>query len=346
MRSLLTAITSALFLSAALPAMADTPAGGIGGVAVNPANDTILAAGDSRAIYVLDRATMQVKERIYTGTTIVWMTYNADGSMVFTRDTDGTLEARDSATLDRKWSVDRTEGVDYAPISNQLAYVKRDRKNGVLTVLNAADFTEIGKHDLGEMSPIHVAMSPEGLRAVVLSRSEKRESEEKDRASSEMKGIVRSKYNQEHDQRGAKIATVDLLLGKVDVFESWYKSDHIKDMRVSPSSAFVLSYTDEMAQISPDGSVEIIDSGARNHYGAGMTPGMDAIISGSLKSITVKPLASDAAQVFKLDDLPGWPEYVIRFTNAPDGKIIAGTTAYRLIELDPAAGSVNVHPVN
>ena len=346
MRSMLTAAATALLLSTATIATADTPAGGIGGVAVNPANDTVLVAGDTRTIYVLDRTNMQVQNRVYVGTTIVWMAYNADGTMVFTRDTDGKLDVRDAISLEVKWSVDRTEGVDYAPISNQLAYIKRDRKNGVLTVLNAADFTEIGKHDLGEMSPNHVAMSPEGLRAVVMSRSEKRESEEKDRASSDLKGIIRSKYNQEHDQRGAKIATVDLLLGQVSVVESWYKSDNIKDMRVSPSTAYVLSYTDEMAQIATDGTVEIIDSGARNHYGAGTTPGMDAIVSGSLKSITVKPLASDAAQVFKLDDLPGWPEYVIRFTNTPDGKILAGTTAYRLIELDPAAGAVKAHPVN
>jgi len=325
MRRMLSAGLSALLLSVAMPAVADTPAGGIGGVAVNPANDTVLVAGDTRTIYVLDRATLEVTNRVYVGTTIVWMAYNADGSLVFTRDTDGTLEARDAASLQRKWSIDRTEGVDYAPISNQLVYIKRERKNGVLTLLNAADFTEINKIDLGEMSPNHVAMSSEGLRAVVISRSEKRESEEKARASSDMKGIVRSKFNQENDQRGAKIATVDLLLGKADVIESWYKSDNIKDMRVSPSEAYVLSYSDEMAKISADGTVEIIDSGARNHYGAGMTPAMDAIVSGSLKSITVKPLASDAAQVFKLDDLPGWPEYVIRFTNTPDGKILAGT---------------------
>lgn len=346
MRRMLSAGLSALLLSIAAPAIADTPAGGIGGVAVNPANDTVLVAGDTRTIYVLDRATLEVTNRVYVGTTIVWMTYNADGSLVFTRDTDGTLEARDAASLQRKWTVDRTEGVDYAPISNQLVYIKRDSKNGVLTLLNAADFTEINKIDLGEMSPNHVAMSPEGLRAVVISRSEKRESEEKDRASSDLKGIVRSKFNQEHDQRGAKIVTVDLLLGNAEAVESWYKSDNIKDMRVSPTEAFVLSYTNEMARIAADGSAEIIDSGARNHYGAGMTPGMDAIVSGSLKSITLKPLDSDAAQVFKLDDLPGWPEYVIRFTNTPDGKILAGTTAYRIIELDPAAGAVKAMPVN
>ena len=53
-------------------AMADAPAGGIGGLAVSPDGSTILVAADSRAIYVLDPATMEVKNRVYTGSTTVW----------------------------------------------------------------------------------------------------------------------------------------------------------------------------------------------------------------------------------------------------------------------------------
>ena len=323
-----------------MPALADSPAGGIGGLALSPDGTTLLAAGDTRTIYALDPATLNVTKRIYSKTTVVWMTYRSDGQAVFTRDTDGTLTAWDANTFAELWSQTRTEGVDYAPLTNQLAYIKRERRNGHLVIVDAASFQEKARHDLGEMSPRSVGISPEGARAVVISYSEKRESEEKKRPDSSMKGVEKVIYQQEHNQRGAKIAQVDLLLGQVSVTDSWYKSDNVKKLAVTASGAHVLSYGQEVASIAPDSTVTILDPGARIRYGAAMTAAGDGIVSGSMREITVKQLGSDAAQVFKLDQLPGWPEYVIRFVTAPNGKIYGATTAYRVIEVDTASGAV------
>ncbi|MEM7191098.1 MAG: hypothetical protein AAF439_15915, partial [Pseudomonadota bacterium] len=86
----------ALAFSTTLYAVADTPAGGIGGLAVSPDGGTILAAGDTRVIYQIDPQNMAVTRRIYTGTTVVWMTYSIDGSAIFVRDTSGLLQALDA----------------------------------------------------------------------------------------------------------------------------------------------------------------------------------------------------------------------------------------------------------
>lgn len=345
MKKLLLRTLTAFTIAFAPTAFADTPAGGIGGLAMSPDGTMLLAAGDTRTIYALNPQTLEVTNRIYAQSTIVWMTYRNDGQVVFTRDTDGTITALDANSFQVLWTQTRTEGVDYAPLTNQLAYIKRERRNGMLVIVDGATFAQKAQHDLGEMSPRAIGISPEGARAVVISYSEKRESEEKKRPGNDLKGVEKEIYRQQNDQRGAKIAQVDLLLGKVDVAQSWYKSDNIKKLAVTAAGAHVLSYGAEVASLTAGGEVEIIDAGARYRYGAAMTANGDGIVSGSMREITVKTLASDAAQVFKLDQLPGWPEYVIRFATSPDGKIYGATTAYRVIEIDPASGAVRSAPI-
>ena len=326
-------------------ATADVPAGGIGGLAVSPDGATILVAGDSRAIYVLDPTSMEVKNRVHTGTTVVWMTFRQDGKAFFMRDTSGLLSAHDAGTFERLWSVDRTETVDYALPANLLTFTVREQRDYVAKVIDATSFQEKGTYPLGEkFYPGAQGISLDGLKTVVLSRSEKRESEEKKRADSSLRGIERSLFNQQHDQRGARIAEIDLTTGSVNMVESWYRSDNVRGMKVSLTDTYVLSFSEEMANIKAGGEVTIIPSGARNHYAATMTPDMSAIVSGSLRSITMKKLDSDVAQELKLNSLPGWPEYLSRFTFLPDGRLLAGTTAYRVIVVSPD-GKMTAHPV-
>ncbi|MEM9138877.1 MAG: hypothetical protein AAGB15_03530 [Pseudomonadota bacterium] len=329
--------------------LADSPANGIGGIAVSPDGATVVVAGDTRVIYKMDTASMEVTDRIYQKSTIVWMDYRLDGEVLFTRDTNGTLTAYDTATFEPVWSVKRSEDADYAPFANQLVYVtqqyKDGKRTGHLTLVDAAALEEKATFDLGEMTPAAVGISKEGLRAVVLSRPEKRESEERANPPSDLKGIDRSVFRLKNDQRGAKIAQVDLILGQVGVTQSWYSTNTIKDLVVTPSMAFIGGFSNQSAVIDAAGEVTIVDSGARIHHGATLTATADAMVTGAQGAVVVKPFASDAAQEIKLDRLPGWPENVTRFDHGPDGKIYGGTTAYRVIVLDPATGNAEAYPV-
>lgn len=341
-------VAAALSLSflGAFGASADVPAGGIGGIAVSPDGSTVLTAADSRVIYVMDASTMEVTDRVYTGTTVVWMTYRQDGAAYIMRDTSGLLSIHDAKTHERLWSVDRTETADYAPAANVLAFTVRENRINVAKVIDATSFEEKGTFELGEkFYPVGQGISLDGLRMVVLARGDKRESEEKARPDNSLKGVERSTFRQQHDQRGAQIAQIDLATGNVNMTESWYQTGGPKGLVVGPTDAYVLAGSEEMARIDSAGDVEIFDSGARSHYGATMLPSLDTVVSGSLREITVKKMDAQAAQKYKLDSLPGWPEYVVRFAHTPDGKVLAGTTGYRVIVMDPAAGTTEAHTV-
>lgn len=326
---------------------ADTPANGLGGLAIDPAGETLLVAGDTRTIYALDRETLEVVSRHWIKTSPVWMEFRGDGEVVFLRDTSGKLQALDPKTFESLWSVDRTEGVDYAPASDQIAYAKHDRKATIVTILDAQTFEEVTSYRLEEFRTAGMAMADDGGRVSLISTADKRPDEEKEKTPSDMRGLERSKFRQEHDQRGSKLAVIPVAAG-LDPFiaESWYSANNLKGMHMLGDVTYILTFTENTARMYSDGEIEMFETGASNHYGAMLSPETGMLISGSLGTITIKSEGKDEARKLKLEKLPGWPEYVIRFASGPDGLIYGTTTGYRVVVIDPEKGTVQASPVH
>ena len=55
---------------------------------------------------------------------------------------------------------------------------------------------------------------------------------------------------------------------------------------------------------------------------------------------------AEGGRAVKLKRLPGWPEYVVQFAYMPDGRLLAATSAYRIVVVDPATGNAQAFPVN
>ena len=340
---------AALALSLAVPftASADTPANGIGGIAVSPDGKTVLAAGDTRVVYVLDAATMEVKDRVYTGTTVVWMTYRQDGKVVFARDTSGVLTAVDTSTFKPVWQLKGTQTADYALAANLLAVTVRKKYNEYLArTIDANTFETKSETALPvKFYPRGQGISIDGLKMVVTSSSRRVKDEERKRPPSDMRGLERNVFRHKHDQYGSQIAQIDLTTGQTEITDSWWYSSRPKHIHVTMGGATVLGYTSDNATIAPSGEVTMIDAGSRSQYSAMTMPAGDAYVIGAMRQISLKKAGSDSAQVFKLKRMAGWPEYVLRFTTGPNGKIYASTNAYRVIVLDPAAGTIKAHAV-
>ncbi|RMH47634.1 MAG: hypothetical protein D6686_12335 [Alphaproteobacteria bacterium] len=330
----------------AATAAADTPANGIGSLSVSPDGRTVLAAAENRVVYVLDGQDLSVRERIWIKVSPVWIRHVAGGRQVLVRGTQGELIAFDSEGFEELWRVSRTAAVDHARAADQVVFAVRQGRNTIIGVLDAASTETVASFDLGEMRVREVAISPDGGRITVLGVDDKRESEERQNPPAGLADLAREQFAQEHDQRGARIVTIDVASGQITAVDSWYSGKTVRGMAFAGDDTIVLAHGRNVARISPAGEVALIDTGAAFHYGAGLSADGRRIYSGALAQLNIKTLGSTGARAMALTDpLPGWPEYVVSFAEMPDGRLIAGTSAWRVVEISADLGAMRTVPV-
>ncbi|MEM9198545.1 MAG: hypothetical protein AAGD12_11935 [Pseudomonadota bacterium] len=327
-------------------ALADTPIAGIAGLTVSPDGATVLAAGGNRVIYELDANTMEIEARHWVAVAPVWIRYSADGALVFMRDTQGELIAYDAEGFTEQWRVSPTEDADYATEADHLVFAIRQRREIIIGVLAAATTETVASFNLGEMGVAEIAVSPDGTRIAVLGAGDKLESEERKSPPSELRGLDRELFAQENDQRGARIVMIDVPSGEITTVDSWYSGKNTKGMAFAGEDAIVLAYGLNVARIAPDGTVSLLETGARFHYGAMLSLDQTRLISGSLAQFNIKTLEQAGSREVDLPErLPGWPEYLVSFVELPDGRILAGTSASRIVEISADLNSITGHPV-
>jgi DNA-binding beta-propeller fold protein YncE len=331
----------------ALPAMADTPINGIGSISVSPDGRSVLAAAENRVVYALDPADLSVRERIWIGVSPVWIQHVADGSHVLVRETQGDLIAYEADGFREAWRVSRTEDADYADGVDQVVFAVRQNRETIVGVMNATTTDTVATFNLGEFRVQEIAISDDGKRITVLNSGDKRESEERKNPPSEMRGVERELFSQLNDERGSIIVQIDVASGEMTSVETWYTGKNTKGMAFSGEDTIVLAYGSNMARISPAGEVELIDTGASFHYGAMLSDDGTQIISGSLAQFNIKTLGQTGSREINLPErLPGWPEYLMSFAQMPDGRLLAGTSAFRIIEISADRNSVKGVPVH
>lgn len=327
-------------------ASADTPISGIASLTVSPDGETVLAASGNRVVYQLDANDLTVEERRWVAIAPVWIQYSADGSLVFLRDTQGELIAYDAESFTEQWRVSPTTDVDYAADADQLVFAVRQRRELIVGVLDVATTGTVASFNLGEMRVSEIAISEDGRRIAVLGSGEKKEDEERVSPPSDLRGFAREQFVQENDQQGARIVMIDVPSGEVVSVDSWYSGKNTKGMAFEGDDAIVLAYGLNVARIAPDGTVTLLETGARFHYGAMLSNDQSRIISGALAKLNIKTLAQTGSREIDLPQrLPGWPEYLVSFVELADGRILAGTSASRIIEISADLNSIVGHPV-
>ena len=94
-------LTMACAAAALASADANTPKNALGAIAVSPDGATLVAAGDNRVLYVLDPASLEVKQRVAIGVNPYAAYFSADGKTLAIHDTDGAVTLFNAAD----WSV-------------------------------------------------------------------------------------------------------------------------------------------------------------------------------------------------------------------------------------------------
>ena len=345
---LLPALVTALVLSLA-PAPssleARTPLGGLA-VAADPAGKRLFAAGDSRTLYELDPATLEVKRRHWLGTTVVGLAVSNDGKTLLVEDTAPSVRWLDAETFEETRRLEDTGQMHVQPRASLIAVVQGRREKAVkvlqmvsATVRHSAPLTK-GERVVG------LALDPAGAQLAILSFGASKGDEARAPSSEQppdVKGIALDTWRQKNDGKMSRIRRIDFASGKA-VYDkgTWYRASGESTLLFRASELFVIAYGNVNARFDAAGEATLFRLGSGFNYGAAANAEGTVIVAGGLRKGVRVVVPALEEQTYQLDTLEGWPEYYESFCVVDDGTSFAGTSGYRVARIGPDGMLVKV----
>ncbi len=339
---------SALFAIAILcllaaSAMAHTPKHGLGDAAISPDGKILVTGGDNRVLYVLNPANFQVLKRIWLKTNVHEMEFSSDGSTLMLEDTKEILHFYDTSNWKLINQVNKAGRFSAAPAVDLVAGFYPSSKLTHIFLLSMRDGKRQGVIEHAGYVKL-IGLGPEGKRLVVLSDGP-RDLEPKKKPPKNLRGLERDKFLQHHDGRTSVLAEYDIASGKQTKLQTvFYAPGGYAGLLVGPEYSLILSYSNLNARWTGD-KLEMFHSENSYNYGAGISQDQTRFITGGLRSGTYVQAEGMKMIKFKIDSLPGWPEYYTGFGFGPDGTAYGTTTAYRLVVISPQGKLIKALPI-
>lgn len=327
---------------------AGTPIGGLT-VALSPDESMLVASGDPRTLYITDPATLVVKDRIWVETSVFDLSFNKDGSVLAVQDTKD--EVRLYSTSD--WSLNTVvEGCySFSPSRESdtfAGYSTRDYAAKIHSLTDGSVKTTIQFPDRTNISAL--GLNADGTKLAVLFKDQDDESEEKIGYSDmpkDLKGMDRDKFQLEHDGKTSKLGIYDTASGElIKEVTTFYTSTSESKIGFAGDSVVVFNYRNLNALISPEGEVEMFAMPSSFNYGMGISPDQSLLMGGGLAHASFMKIADKSFVDYKIDKLPGWPEYFQGFCAAKDGTVYGATSAYRVVKVGPDGTVQELKPVH
>lgn len=324
---------------------AETPLGGLA-VAVSPDGETVVAAGDSRTLYVLDAETLTVKERHWLGTTVTRMTFTGDGSALIVAGSDGALQWLQTSDWQPNGVTAKADQAIFAH-GAQLIVGKSGSKK--LIIYSMTDGKKQQEIETGELRISHYGLSPDGKRLMVWDSGATDENEPKvsyGDIPKDLKGVARDEFRQRNDGRTSTYRFYDLASGEVtQEAKSWYQSNSSSIIGFVGDDVVVVPYNGLSLRLAKDGSASAFELSHGLNYGSALNADHSKIAGGSLRDYSISATTDMAGAKTQIDKIKGWPEYFESFTFAADGTAYAGTSAYRVVKIHADGSTALVKPV-
>ena len=318
--------------------LAGTPLGGLA-VAVSPDGSTLLAGGDNRTLYVLDPGSLEVKQRLWLGTTIVALHYNKDGSRLLVQDSDGVVHFLDSKDFKKLSEHEDLDKMSMAAQADIAAGLDSNYQGNAVRFFSTQDGTELGKVLFAKGDSVNCfGLNTTGDTVAVLMNGKTDAAEKKLSYSDipkDLKGVARDEFSQKNDGKTAVFATFKVPSGeKIAEHKLFFTSNANARILFDDSDALVVNYSNDNARIKSDGTVEMFELGNSYNYGIGLSPDQSTILTGGLRNGSITIVDGMKGVSFRVQKLPGWPEYFKGFCADGNGAIYASTSGYRVIKLN------------
>lgn len=341
MKQIFTLITI-FILVAAVNIEAHVPKGGLGDVAVNPDGKTLVVGGDNRVLYVLDAASLEVKDRIWLKTNIYEMEFNKDGSILVVEDVSESLYFINTKDWQTIKTIPKSGLMSTAPAVNLVAGVKPGYQMSTVKFFSMTDGTQKGEVKF-PAEVIGIGLNAMGNRLVLLAKGPK-DKEAKQPVPKDLKGLDRDVFKQKNDGQVSIIAEFEVPAGKKIKENTSFYYVISPVILVGEKITYILNYSNVNAKIEGD-NITLFNGESSYNYGIGISPDRNYILLGGLRKGTYIEVAGLKQTTFSIEQLPGWPEYYKGFGFAADGTGYGVTTAFRLIKINKTGAIEKAIPI-
>jgi hypothetical protein len=350
----LRALFFGLTLFSASSAPAGIPRDAIGAIAVSPDGATVVATGNPRTFYVLDAATLTVKDRVWHGYSPLRLSWSKDGKTLAMLHTDDVVTFFDAETLKETTSTEKFAAHCFASEAGKLFIAsqgskKDDRYPITLSVYSLATGEKLSSTALSYTVAVSaLACSPDASEIVLASTQYDTKAEEKKDAPKDMAPEAKAEFRKRNDAKAMWIGWFDGELAKGPEYESWFSNSAPPLFFVRDGKASWFANGSDNAEFAPDGTIAmkaLANSGS--FYGEMLSTDHATFLSGTLGKGYIVDTATLTETKFDFTDrLKGWPEYLYGFAIAPDGTIFGGTSAYRMLRIAPDGKVLEMKPIH
>ena len=324
-----------------------TPKAGLGGIAASPDGKRLAVGGINRVIYIVDAKTLAVKDRVWLKTQIYDLAFNKDGSILIAEDTKETLHFINTKSLKVINQVSKAADMNTAPGVNKLAALERGYRQSVVKLYSMSDGKLLQSIVLEGRVLAH-GIDAEAKRLVVILQGPK-DKEAKvphKQIPKNLKGVEKDLFVQKNDGKVSILVEYDLSKAvKTAETEIFYHPGQFPKVVVLNEVTLVVNYNNVNARISADNTVTLFKLQNLYNYGIGVSADRSLVASGGLRTGSIYNTQTGDIKAFKIDPLPGWPEYLKGFAFGSDGAVFAGTMGFRLVKIGPGSVSTQAVPV-
>ncbi len=312
--------------------------GGLSTIAVSPDGKMLVAGGQSRVLYVLDAATMEVKNRIWTEARIGFVAFNKDGTRLVLETDEPGLRLYDTSTWKPVGRVDKADWTSTAPAADLMAAIQDEWEKSTIHFISMTTLAAAGSVEFKGRAAAF-ALDAEGKKLAVLTEYKEegeKKAEDKDKPEN-LEGLAASEWDQKNDGYTCKLLLFEVPSGKpLGSFDLWYTSTSglgSTDILLDKSFVYVINYYNVCAKIDEKGAVALFETKNSYNYGRGISADRKFILTGGMRDGTYTTVEGMKMVQFETDTLPGWPEYFESFAFAADGTAFGVTSGFRIVKI-------------
>lgn len=329
---------------------AAVPKNALGAIAISPDGAMLVAAGDNRALYVLDPVSLEVKQRVSIGINPQEAFFTKDGATLAIYDEDGDMHIYSVADWSEKAVVKDGEAMAVSPAADTFVTLAYPTSSGGTYATPFAIYSMIDGSKKLEGSIVgqakSIAAAPDGSSYVVLIARQEDANEAKTATPADLKDLAKLEFEKKNDGSTSQVVKLDSAGKELSRVTTWYSTYETLRGVANADAAWLLGYSNQNLRVGNDGSIQLFVLAPSYLYGMGFAPDGAKVAAGSLRDGTIYNFADGAAVTYELDETPsGFPEYLVGFTFAPDGSAYVGTTAYRLAHIGADGKIIAVKPV-